>query len=149
MFEQSLQPIDEAHNSKDEGRTNNRRISFKEGNKDISFKCNDLNVTKPKAKVPSTSRAIGELQLLHEKFRLMNNQLSTSHDNSDSLFIPIGSGQKKLQLHQNNISFKEISIKEDEERQAKLNICKQNLNTHNDVGSYLNDFIRVKFSDGF
>lgn len=120
LFEQSLQPVDEAHNSKDEEGTTNRRINFKEENKDISFECHNLNVTKPKAKVSSTSRAIGELQLLHEKFRLTRSiQLSTSNDNSGSLFIPSGSGLKKLQLHQNNNSYKEMSIKEDEGRQAK------------------------------
>ena len=154
LFEQSLKP--EENTSNDQERPINRKINFKDEIKESSgsFSTNiDLNIPKPKAKVPSTCRAIGEVQLLHEKFRLTRNtQLNTSHDMSDTLFDTSGSGQKKLQLHQNNIfikEMKEITIKDDDKnRQAKLNICKQKLNTHNDVGSYLNDFIRVKFSDG-
>ncbi|CAO1399812.1 unnamed protein product [Diamesa hyperborea] len=153
LFEQSLKPPEE-NISKDQDKPTNRRINFKDEIKENlgSSSANiQLNISKPKAKVPSTSRAIGELQLLHEKFQLTRNtQLNTSHDLSDTLFNSSGSGQRKLQLHQNNIPIKEmtdIKIKDDD-RQAKLNICKQKLKTHNDVGSYLNDFIRVKFSDG-
>lgn len=154
LFEQSLKPLEKENVSKDQERPINRRISFKDEIKQSlgsSFTGTDLNVPKPKAKVASTSRAIGELQLLHEKFRLnRNTQLSNSHDTSDTLFNSSGNGQKKLQLHQKNISIKEMNqIKiQDDDRQAKLNICKQKLNAHNDVDSYLNDFVRVKFSDG-
>lgn len=139
LFEQSLKPSEENNIYKDQERPINRRINFKDEIKESSVTGIDLNVPKPKAKVSSTSRAIGELQLLHEKFRMnRNTQLSNSHDISDILFNSSGSGQKKLQLHQKN----------NDDRQAKLNICKQKLDTHNGVDSYLNDFIRVKFSDG-
>lgn len=139
LFEQNLKPLE------DNERTTSKNIHYKDETEDVSISWNNSHVIKPKAKVPSTSRAIGELQLLHENFRSTRN-ISTLHDNTETVLNPSGSGQKKIQM-QNHTPLKKISIKDD--RQEKLYICKQKLNSNNDVDSYLNNFIRVKFSDGF